>query len=160
MTYEEELPESWMAKLEPVCVTELNDEMEAEVILSVFRAHDVRAYPAGKESRYAIHYGTVTPTPHLGHIRIMVHPEDVASATELLEAGEEAEEEDLLADAELFEDVEEAPEEPFGNTGAYEDPTYSNAPLAAPPPTRRVLVIVFVAVVVAAALVLIRSALA
>jgi hypothetical protein len=113
----------WVRNLEPVCVKVVNDEMEAEVILSVFRAHELRAFPAGRD-RY-LHQGMLAAPPGLGGagIRIMVHPDDVDAARELL----------ALAD--------EAGVEEFADYGEDDiDATFEGHPLAAPPGAGRRLI--------------------
>ena len=99
----------WAGGLEPVCVKVVKDEMESEIILSVFRAHQLRAFAEGGPNRFVHHGPVVTPEAiGLGRIRILVHPGDADSARELLELADEAAEEEAFdySDDDVSDDIE------------------------------------------------------
>ena len=74
--------------LEPVCAYSTPSHMRAEVVLSVFRSNDVRAFVAGPGMEgYTGSGGLGDP---LSLYRIMVHPDDVEDARQILEEKEQA----------------------------------------------------------------------
>ncbi len=78
-----------MKSNEPVAIHTAAASIDAEVIVATLRAHDVRAFIAGTGAEVwteagGIGQATRIPGP-LNSIRIMVHPDDVDLAREILD---------------------------------------------------------------------------
>lgn len=77
-----------MASEEPVQVYTATAAVDADLIVSMLRAHDVRAFSKGTGSEFFTEAGAIgqmtrAPGP-LNDIRIMVHPDDEMAAREIL----------------------------------------------------------------------------
>ena len=73
----------WVKGIEPVVVYEAIRDIDAEVALSVLRAHDLRVFSAGTGLQTS--YGSALGHGGMSSIRIMAHPDDAAEARSLLQ---------------------------------------------------------------------------
>ena len=115
--------------LDPVCILVEARELDAEIALSVLRAHGLRAYLARPTEAYRI-----------AETRVMVHPDDADEAMQLLEVaheqGDGGEDIDWAESTDSSESeipYEEASDDPYEIPSPLE-PAGLARPLAAPSP--------------------------
>ena len=92
--------EDWI-QAEPVCVHTSAAPIDADVIVGLLHSHGLRAFAAGSGMHHLSEAGGIgqmarVPGP-LNSIRIMVHPEDAASARELIATVDQEPQVDLTA---------------------------------------------------------------
>ena len=115
----------WVGDVEPVVVYHASRDMDAEVVLSVLRAHELRAF-ASKTGLHSSHGGG-GPGPS---IPIWAHPDDAEAARELLRYSELTGAQTW--DEPVFEDAEAEGASDYDVADSEDDVDTGPGPLAAP----------------------------